>query len=94
MEAKAVYRYYAVRVYNTVIIRRTSKRISKIKSMLYKKGTEFSLVQISYIGGKVIGTIYAAELHKRCGVSVQVSKCVEINWSKVKALKPFMQKGE
>lgn len=95
MEPKAVFKYYITRVGNTVIIRRTSKRINQVKSMLYSKmNPEYRLVQLSYTGGKAVGTIHVSELAARCKMSVAIGKCHEISWSKVKALKPFLQKGE
>lgn len=94
MVKKLTYKYFAIRVSNTVIIRRTSDGVQKIKSVLHKPGSEFSLVQISYIGGKPIGSISYNELYNRTGYKILNLGYVRIPVEKVKALRPFLLKGD
>lgn len=51
------YKYYAVRVHNMIIVRRTLVGLRKITSTLTKPGTSFALVQTTFTGGKVIGAV-------------------------------------
>jgi hypothetical protein len=91
---KITYRYFAILIYNTVIIRRTAKGIKLVKSRLYKPGSQFSLIQLTYTGGKVIGTIDYNEWVKRGGARINQNKAVKVDRTFIKGMLPFLQKGD
>lgn len=92
--ATPTYRYFLTRLGNTIIIRRTAAKLKLVKSILWKPGSEFRLAQVSYVGGKVLGTISYAELVKRTPHRVQQGGYLKVTRDQVSALKPFMQQGE
>lgn len=94
---KKLFNYYAIRIGGMIILRRTTGKLSIIKSTLYSKSTPFALEQITYIGGKVIGTISYAEWLKRVsfvGSRLNNNNCTKVAREIIRSLRPFLQKGE
>lgn len=94
LPGKKIFRYYAIRVGNTVILRRVTDKLQVVKSVLLNKKTGFLMTQISYVGGRVVGTIHYTEWHKRGGPGINYGKATKIERSLARALKPFLLPGE
>lgn len=91
---KKLFRYFAIRVANTILFRRTVDKITRVRSSLYKPGTTLKLEQISYTGGRVIGSMPYSEW-LRCGKrQITNNGYVAVSRESFRALKPYMQKGE
>ena len=90
----AAYKYYVIRVSNMAIIRRTLTTLKRVKSSLYSPGTQFALVQLTYTGGKVVGSLPIKELALRTKIALNQGGCSQISRELYKALKPFMTQGE
>lgn len=93
MERKP-FNYFAIRVMNTVIFRRTVAKVKKVRSVLYKPNTEFRLEQVTYTGGKVVGSMPYAMWVKHGGGQIKVSACISITRELFKAMGPYIQKGD
>lgn len=91
-EQKKSFKYYAIRVVNMVIFRRTVAQISLVKSRLYKPNSTFIVEQVAYTGGKVIGSIPYSEWCAHGGRAF--ARHLRITREQFRALSPFMQKGE
>lgn len=84
-------KYYAVRVHNMIVIRKTKFGLRKITSTLSKPGTVFALRQVTFTGGKVLGVIEYKEWVNHGGPSVLTYKQVER--TTVKGMEPFLVRG-
>ena len=92
MERKLPFKYYAVRVLNTVIFRRTVTQLSKVQSKLYKPGTNFVLTQVTYIGGRIIGSMSYTDWVKFGGKGFNT--VTKVPREQYRSLLPYMQKAE
>lgn len=91
---KKLFRYFAIRVAGTIVFRRTVDKLSRVRSVLYKPNTTLKLEQVSYVGGRVIGTMpYTKWLYvgKR---QIANNGCTPISRDTYRALRPYIQKGE
>jgi hypothetical protein len=91
---KKVFKYYAIRVLNTIVFRRTISELKRVRSVLYRPRTEFRLEQVTYTGGRVIGSMSAALWQKHGGKLMQHSQCIRVTREQFRAMEPYMQKGE
>jgi hypothetical protein len=94
MEPKKQYKYFAFRTGTVIVIRKTLAHLRKVKSILHNANTGFNMVQISVVGGRVVGTIAYLELTKRTSLRLGDLQCLQIDRELVKALKPFLVPGE
>jgi hypothetical protein len=93
MPEKKLFKYYAIRVLNTVVIRRTVGPINLVRSRLYTPTNGKVIIeQTTYTGGKVIGTISYAAWTAHGGKAFL--KGVRITREQFRAFRPFLQKGE
>lgn len=90
---KKLFKYYAIRVGGTIIFRRTVGQIQKVRSVLYKRGTDFRLEQISYVGGTPVGSMSHKVWQEHGGARILLNGCVKVPRDKFRALDPFMSKG-
>lgn len=93
MTDKIVYKYYVTRTGATVIVRRAITEVRLVKSVLYKKGSDFILSQVSCVGGKVIGTMPYVDWVKRSKLPITEHKVFTLDKQTITALKPFLYKG-
>jgi hypothetical protein len=85
---KKAFRYFAIRVGNFIIFRKTVGKIRRVKSMLYRPYTEFVLTQVTYTGGKIVGCMpYKAWLEHS---GKQFSGIMLVPRDKFRALIPFI----
>ena len=84
------YKYYAIRVHNSVIIRRVLGTLKRVTSSLYKPGTEFALKQITYTGGQPIGSLPYTEWVKRDLGAINNNGYVKISREKMLSVRPIM----
>jgi hypothetical protein len=94
MPQKLPFKYYAIRVSNSVIFRRTVKQLTKVKSEVYSTASSFRVTQISYCGGKIVATMPYIEWSRHGGKPLNSSKCIRITREEFRGLVPFMQKSE
>lgn len=90
------YKYFAVKVDRMVVIRRTLVGLKVVTSKLYKPGSDFTLTQTTYTGGKVVGAIKLSEYQIRCASrnSLLTKQVCKIDREFAKALTPFLIAGE
>lgn len=86
-------KYFAIRVGGMVVIRRTSVGLQRVRSKLYRPNAEFALTQVSWTGGKVIGSLPYRELVNRVGIQITDNNCAKVSVDTVRGLRPFMIKG-
>lgn len=87
-------KYFAIRMGNMVIIRRTTKFITKVKSTLVKKGSDFDLVSYTYTGGKIVGALPYKDWQFRTRTLINNGGCLKTSREVVRGLKPFLTLGE
>jgi hypothetical protein len=87
MEPKP-YKYYAIRVGNTIMIRRTLIGLKQVTSMLMKPGTQFVLKQVTYTGGIVIGSLSYRDWI-RLGQS-ELRSYKKLDKTMVRSLRPYI----
>ena len=92
MERKP-FNYFAIRVQNTIVFRRTVSRIKRVRSILYKPNTEFKLQQVTYTGGRVIASMPYVTWATHGGQALNLGGCVKITKEFYRALGPYLQKG-
>jgi len=86
------FKYFAIRVANTVIFRRTINTLQKVKSVLYNPRTEFKLEQITYTGGRVIGCMPYLEWSRHGGSRLSTSCFTQLTKEQYRALDPYICK--
>jgi hypothetical protein len=89
---KKLFKYYAIRVANTVVFRRTVGQIQRVRSTLYKPNSDFRLEQVTYVGGSAVGCISFLEWTKHGGARIPINGCLKITREKFRALDPYIQK--
>jgi hypothetical protein len=92
MEARKPFKYYAIRVANTIVIRRTVGHITLVRSRLYKPNSGFEVEQLTYTGGKSIGTMSYNEWVAHGGL--RLAKHAKITREQYQAMRLFLHKGE
>jgi len=92
MVQKKPFKYYAIRVANTIIFRRTVNQLFMVRSMLYKPRSEFKLEQISYTGGIIIGSMPYIEWLNHGKREIRVNGCTRIQREDYRALDPYITK--
>lgn len=86
------YKYYAIRMQNTIIVRRTLLGLKQVTSKLHKPGTDFVLQQVTYTGGIVIGSMNYQDWVKHGGPTISTYKKIERTLAR--AMRPFLVGGE
>ncbi len=94
MERKLPFKYYATRVGNSIVFRRTVNKLYMVKSQLYKPYTDFHLIQIGYTGGRIVATMPYKEWTRRGGSAINIGRYAKVPREQFKALSPFMQCGD
>jgi hypothetical protein len=89
---KKPFKYFAIRVGNTVVFRRTVGQLQRVRSVLYKPKTEFRLEQVTYSGGRVIGCISYNDWATHGGARLAGNMCIRIDRAQYKALDPYICK--
>lgn len=89
---KKQFKYYAIRVANMIIFRRTVNKLRKVQSRLYKPNTEFSLAQITYTGGKVVGCMPYANWVMYTATGIRVGGWKLVTRDRFRALDPYITK--
>lgn len=90
--AKKPFKYYAIRVGNSVIFRRTVGTLQKVRSILYKPRTEFKLEQITYTGGKIIGCMSHIDWYNH--MNKNLNSITRLTREQYRALDPYIYKDE
>lgn len=89
---KKPFRYFAIRVANTVVFRRTTNKVQKAKSVLYKPKTDFKLEQVTYTGGRVIGCMPYTLWVKYGGAALSPDRLTQLSRDEYRALDPYIYK--
>ena len=89
---KKLFKYYAIRISNTVVFRRTVSQIQKVRSVIYKPNSDFRLEQITYVGGNAVGSMPYSEWTKHKGTRLATDACVKIARETYRALDPYITK--
>lgn len=94
MEKKKPFKYFAIRVGDMVVFRRTVNSITKIRSVLYNPHkADFRLEQITYTGGTVVGSISYVMWCKYAGaIRISIGSCKQIDRSLFRSLDPYICK--
>ncbi len=91
MAEKKPFKYYAIRVANGVIFRRTVGTIEMVKSIITKRNSDLLLQQVSYRGGKVIGYMPYTEWVSYTGTAINLDGYKKLTRERYKALLPFIR---
>lgn len=83
------YKYYAIRVNRSIVFRKTVIGLKKVQSKLTKKNGTI-LVQTTFTGGIVIGSIPYQEFLVKTGRQIADGGCKLIERDTVHALYPFI----
>jgi hypothetical protein len=94
MLQRKVFKYFATRVANIVILRRTVTKLTRVRSMLYKPNSEFRLEQVTYTGGRIIGCLTYPEWAKYSKIGIQPGGCARLTREQVRALDPYIYKQD
>lgn len=89
---KKQFKYYAIRIADGIVFRRTTGKLQKVKSTLYKPGTNFRLMQVSYTGGKVVGCMSYSEWVAHAQRGIATGNYAKIDRELFKALDPYISK--
>jgi hypothetical protein len=89
---KKLFKYYAIRVMNTVVFRRTVNQIQKVKSVIYKPNSDFRLEQVTYIGGTAVGSMSYNDWAKHGGSRLSINACIRVSREQFRALDPYINK--
>lgn len=87
---KKPYKYYAIRILNKVIIRRTVGKLTRVSSTLYSHTTKFKLKQVTYTGGTVVGIIHYNQWIRSGYTGIKVNGYEKLTRVAYKAIKPFL----
>lgn len=90
MRRKLPFKYYAIRVLGMVIFRRTVNHLSKVESRLYKPGTSFVLTQVTYTGGRIVGSMSYRQWTELGGRAF--SSVMKVSRDQYHSMLPYMQK--
>lgn len=91
---KKTFKYYVFRMGDTVIFRKTAQGLKKVKSVLRRPNSELAMVQVTVIGGILVGTMPYKEFYSRSRLGIDILQCKQIERTMVKALMPFIISGE
>ncbi len=94
MPEKKLFKYYAFRMSDIVVIRKTTQKLKKVKSVLRNPTTSFVLEQVTIIGGLIVGTIKYTEFNSRTKIVLSNLQCKPIERATARGLLPFMNTGE
>jgi hypothetical protein len=87
---KKLFKYYAIRVGNTIVFRRTVSTLKKVRSVLYKPGTEFRIEQITYSGGQAVGCMPYNDWATHGGKRLNICMCSTISRETYRSLAPYI----
>lgn len=91
---KKPFRYFAIRIAGTILFRRTADKLTRMRSTLYKPRTELRLEQVTYTGGRVVGSMPYADWRKLGKREIADNGYCAVTRETFRALQPYMQKGE
>lgn len=91
-KVKKPFKYYAIRIANAVVFRRTVLQVTCVRSVLHKPGTDLLLEQRTYVGGKVIGFMPYNVWTRHGGTPF--TKCLRITRDLYRSLSPYITKSE
>lgn len=83
-------RYYAIRVHNMVILRRSLTGLRKVTSSLLKSESGFQLKQVTFCGGIVLGVLPYTDWCKHGGPSI--TSYVKIERALARSMEPLLLK--
>lgn len=86
--ALKAYKYYAIRVQNTIVIRRSLVGLKIITSILSKPNTDFLLKQTTYSGGVVIGSLPYKEWVGHGGPTIGAYR--KVDRTLVRSMQPYL----
>lgn len=92
MLQKKQFKYYAIRVSDNIVFRKTANTLRRVKSVLYKISTDFRLVQISYTGGRIVGCMSYANWRECGGKPLAMGNCLRIDRELYRSLDPYITK--
>jgi hypothetical protein len=93
MPEKKRFKYFAILVANTVIFRRTVSSLQRVRSVLYSRlNAEFRLEQVTYTGGRVMGSMPYKQWLEHGGQALRLNSCTLVTRERFRALDPYMQK--
>ena len=90
MEQKKPFKYYAIRVHNMIVFRRTVGKLNKVRSLLWKPRSDFRMEQITYTGGKVVGCMTYTDWVNHGGRGIGLNGCLLVNRDHYRALGPYI----
>ena len=89
-QKKKLFKYYAIRVCNTVVFRRTVNKLKRVRSVLYNPRTEFRLEQVTYNGGLTVGCMSYTDWISHGGSKLNINGCLHITREQFKSMQPFI----
>jgi hypothetical protein len=87
---KKIFKYYAIRVGNMIMFRRTINTLKKVRSVLYKPGTEFRIEQITYSGGQAVGCMSYNDWATHGGKRLNSGMCSLVSRETYRSLGPYI----
>lgn len=93
LNTKKPFKYYAIRIGNTLVFRRTVNKINKVSSLLYKPNGIFRLQQVTYTGGKVMGCASYDTWLNTGGRQIAIGNYKKLDRSIYKAFEPYITKN-
>ena len=91
MERKK-FKYFAIRVANSVVFRRTVSTVQRVRSVLYNPLTGFKLEQVNYVGGTPIGCMPYVDWKKYSKITLNINQGKQIDKSLYRSLDPYICK--
>lgn len=89
-QKKKPFKYYAIRIANMIVFRRTVKKLTRVKSVLYRPRTDFRLEQVTYTGGTVVGCMSYYDWTMHGGNALQPGNWIQLPKERFRALGPYM----
>ena len=89
-QKKKLFKYYAIRIGGSVVFRRTVSKINKVKSTLYKPGTEFRLEQVTYSGGQPVGCMAYNDWISHGGGRIGLTGYLRVSREQFRAMRPYI----
>lgn len=102
---KKVFKYFAVRIGNGVVIRRAIGPVEQVRSILklpklpssprrledgqYNEGVTFE--QMCYTGGTIIGVIPIRLFQQKLGIATYTHKLIKLNLAQKRAVKALLE---
>ena len=83
-------RYFAIRVGNTVMFRKTVGTISVVRSVLRGRTTDFWLEQTTYVGGRPAGSLGYTRWRELGGGRIRRDGYLQISKQTYRGLDPYI----